>query len=69
MLTFPTLAEQALARVRESKVTLSIATVARRMGADVERSFEGETTYTFDDDTSVVTKGRGRAHVAEALLP
>lgn len=68
-LTFPTMAEQAVAEFREPGKTKSLATIAKRMGADVKKTFEGVTTYTFDDDTSVTVTGRGRAHKIETHWP
>ena len=40
-LTFPTQAEQALAEFQEAKKTVSLATIAKRRGASVEKSFKG----------------------------
>lgn len=68
-LTFPTMAEKALAEFRAAARTVSLATIAKQHGADVERSWPCEIVYTFDDDTSLRVTGRGRAHKVEVLLP
>ena len=72
MLEFPTVAEQVL-RAYEEKRIRSIAVEARRLRADVARSFwtmTGATTeYTFDDDSVLMVRGRGKSYRAEALLP
>ena len=65
---FPTLAEKALAEFRNATRTVSLATIAKRYGADVERGWQ-ETIYWFDDDTSLVVRGRGRAHQVEVRWP
>ena len=67
-LTFPTQAEQALAEFQSSRKTISLATIAKKRGAFVEKTW-GETTYVFDDDTSLVVTGRGANHKVEARLP
>ena len=67
-LTFPTIAEQALAKFRSAKKTTSLVTVAKHMKADVERRRDC-TIYTFDDDTGLIVTGRGRAHKVEVTLP
>jgi hypothetical protein len=68
-LTFPTIAEQVLAEFRASTKTVALATLAKKRGADVTRTFEGEITYTFDDDTSLVTSGHGKAYKVRTELP
>lgn len=67
-LTFPTLAEQAVAEFEAATKTVALATIARRMGADVKRTAHGW-EYTFDDDTSITVSGVGRAHKYETHLP
>ncbi len=67
-LTFPTMAEKALREFRDTTKTTSVAVVAKRMMADVERQ-RGRTVYTFDDDTRLVVTGRGRSHSIETELP
>lgn len=67
-LTFPTQAEQALAEFREASRTTSLAVICKRRGATREQ-FWDRTEYVFDDDTTLVVRGRGRAHKVEALLP
>jgi len=70
-LQFPTLAEQALDEFRTRPEGNSLATIARRFGATVERTstWPNEIIYTFDDDTSLKTTGRGKTHKVETLLP
>jgi len=68
-LTFPTIAEQVAEEFKNSDKTNSIATIAARRGASIDRTFEGVTTYTFDDDTSLTVRGRGKAHEFETHLP
>lgn len=71
-LTFPTMAEQALAEWNEKHILGGVGLIAKRHGADVERRWEGQLLiieYTFDDDTSLRTSGRGKAHRVEAMLP
>lgn len=60
-LTFPTMAEQAAAEFNNSKVTVSIATIAKRMGAAVENE-PPIRRYTFDDKSILEAVGRGRSH-------
>lgn len=67
-LSFPTLAEQALAKFRNSKKTISLVTICTEMDAQREDCYP-KTTWTFDDDTSLVVSGRGRNHTVEVLLP
>lgn len=67
-LTFPTLAEQALAEFRSATKTISLATICKRRGA--EKFFQYPVTiWTFEDDTSVEVYGSGKAHKAVARLP
>jgi hypothetical protein len=69
-LTFPTIAEQVLSEFATSTKTISIATLARRRGANISKSsFATFTIYTFDDDTSLVTKGRGKSYKVWTQLP
>lgn len=68
-LTFPTIAEQVIKEFEDSQKTTSLAVLAARRGCHTERTFEGVTTYFFDDDTSIEVKGRGAAHAYEARLP
>lgn len=67
-LTFPTMAEKALREFRHAKKTVSLAIVAKRMGADAEKQ-GNRTVYTFDDDTKLVVSGRGPSHRVETELP
>lgn len=68
-LTFPTIAEQVVAEFHSATKTTSIATLAKKRGADVEKSFDAGTTYRFDDDTSITLKGTGANHKIETHLP
>lgn len=68
-LTFPTIAEQVKTEFDERTKTVSIATLAKRRGADVFKDFEGTIVYTFDDDTTLVTRGRGPNHTIETNWP
>jgi hypothetical protein len=67
MLAFATIAEQVAAEFRDATKTASIATLAKKRRAEVERTFDGRTTYIFDDDSSLITTGR--AHNIETHLP
>lgn len=68
-LTFPTMAEQVAEEFRTATRTVSIATLARKRGAEVEKTWDSGTVYTFDDDTTLVVTGRGRAHKIETHFP
>ena len=70
-LTFPTQAEQLEAAWRAGTVR-SIARQARLAGADREMRTtpQGkELVYTFDDDTTLHTRGKGWAYRVWAELP
>lgn len=66
-LQFPTMAQQAVAAFETRKVK-SLATIAKRMGADHDRKWD-RIEYTFDDDTTLIVQGRGRAHRYWTELP
>lgn len=68
MLTFPTLAEQALTEWRAATRTIALATIARRRGAQRIRNWQS-TEWIFDDDTSLVVTGTGRNHKVVTELP
>ena len=71
-LTFPTLAEQALEAWRNAPRTIALSVVAKRHGADAQRldTFDGTTwVYTFDDDTHLVVRGKGKNHKVVSHLP
>jgi hypothetical protein len=74
-LTFPTIAEQVLAEFNSSTKTVSIATLARKRGAHVNKTHsywmanKWMIIYTFDDDTSLITRGRGKSYRVETQLP
>lgn len=67
-LTFPTQAEQVVQQFEAATKTTSLAKLAKQMGAMVEKQWD-RTIYTFDDDTSIEVKGRGRSHQYETQLP
>lgn len=67
-LAFPTMAEQALEEFRSATKTVSLAAIAKRRGADQVHHWD-HIEYVFDDDTSIQTRGRGRSHKIEVLLP
>jgi hypothetical protein len=70
-LTFPTQAEQLEAAYKAGTVR-SIARQAKLLGADreVRSTVEGkEIIYTFDDDTTLHTRGHGWAYRVWAELP
>lgn len=67
-LKFPTQAETCLAKFRAAKTTVSLATLARKAGAEVSYTYP-RTIYTFDDDTTLVVTGRGKQHRAETFHP
>ena len=69
MLAFPTQAEQCKTAFLSATKTTSVATIAARMKASREKSWTGAITYTFDDDTTLVTTGAGRAHTITCHLP
>lgn len=68
-LTFPTLAERALAEFHSSKRKTSISDIARRYHAQRTFTWPSTITYTFDDDTSIITSGRGRTYTIRTELP
>lgn len=67
-LTFPTMAEQALEKFQSSSKTISLSTIAKEMGAETYWHWR-YIEHVFDDDTSLIVKGRGRAHKVEVKLP
>jgi hypothetical protein len=67
-LTFPTIAEQVKAEFQAATKTTSIATLAAKRGADKRKLWDG-IEYTFDDDTKLITRGRGSNHTIETELP
>ena len=68
MLTFPTMAEQAVKQWEEATCTISLTVICERMGAERHFSYP-YISYTFDDDTSLQIYGRGKAHRVETYLP
>lgn len=67
-LKFPTMAEQVAEEFRSATKTVSLATIAKRYGAEQVHHWN-YIEYIFDDDTSIKTRGRGRSHRVEVLLP
>lgn len=67
-LTFPTLAEQAADEFRNATETISVVTIAKRMGAASEND-RNVRRYIFPDDTSLEVIGRGKTHKIETFLP
>lgn len=67
-LKFPTLAEQVAAEFRAATETISIATLAKRKGATVEKTWTA-TLYVFEDDTILSVTGRGKNHKITTHLP
>lgn len=72
-LTFPTIAQQVLAERVAGKTTKdrSIARLARkRKNVQIVKSFTGgRIEYVFDDDTAIITHGRGKSYRIEERLP
>ena len=71
-LTFPTQAEQAVERFRNSKVTISLVTICAEMAATRQvyyRFGRRHIEYYFDDDSSLVITGQGKNHKVETFLP
>ena len=68
MLTFPTQAEQAVARYAQRTKTLAFHRVAKEFDAFRDRS-EAVPTWCFPDGTTVTCEGHGRAYRVEAHLP
>lgn len=66
-LSFPTLAEQAANEFHNSKVTISVPSIAKRMGATISKAYPRR--YFFDDDSSLQVTGRGANHKIETFLP
>jgi hypothetical protein len=67
-LSFPTYAEQCLAAWRAHPTTIALREIARRYRAT--KTKRGNVTeYSFDDDTRLEVRGKGRSHKVEALLP
>ena len=69
-LTFPTMAEKAIADWRALTHTTPFERVAKAAGAFREaQGYTTEITWVFDDDTTVTCSGHGRAYKIEAHLP
>jgi hypothetical protein len=70
-LTFPTQAEQAVTAY-ETKTVKSITQAATRAGADKEVTypeFKKQIRWIFDDDSSIVVTGHGKAYRYYTELP
>lgn len=69
-LTFPTMAERAI-QAFHTRQYPSLAKACHAMGASTEKVWGARVAieWTFEDDTTVRSTGRGRAHQYEALLP
>lgn len=67
-LTFPTMAEKIEAAFRNATKAVSVATLAKKAGAEVVKGWQN-TTYWFDDDTRLVVTGSGRNHKITTELP
>lgn len=67
MLTFPTQAERAI-QAFCSRQFKSLAVACHKLGGSRETLWDC-VEYTFDDDTTVRIRGRGRTHSFEAILP
>jgi hypothetical protein len=69
-LTFPTIAEQVLTEFNSSTKTIALSTLARRRKAEITRSFfSSAIIYIFDDDSSLITTGRGKSYKVSTQLP
>ncbi len=67
MLTFPTLAEQAISQFQSSTKTVSFSAICPELGG--EKVSDHPIIWHFPDDTTLVITGRGASHRFEALLP
>lgn len=68
-LTFPTQAEQCVNEWRAIKDrTVSLATMARKRGAEFNQMWDHK-AFTFDDDTTIEIRGTGRNHQVTTQLP
>ena len=71
-LKFPTMAQACYDAWLAAPRTISLAVIACRHGATCERTtdFDGVLwTYSFDDDTSLSVRGKGKSHKVEVQLP
>lgn len=71
-LSFPTIAEQAVAEWKACTRTTSFETVAKRHGSEKQifHDFGGkQIKWYFDDDSRATARGRGRSYKLEAHLP
>lgn len=71
-LTFPTMAEKALADWKAQTRTISLTIICERHGGQRETHWGSngkEIFYVFDDDTVLSIRGTGANHKVETLLP
>ena len=71
-LSHPTLAEQVVAAKKAATKTVSVVKIARKLGGVATHRWDARgltITYTFDDDSSLTVRGRGKYHQMEAHLP
>ena len=66
-LKHPTLADVAFERIRAREGPAH--RICGFMGATVERPPGTAIHYTFDDDTTLVVRGRGRSQSFEVMMP
>ena len=71
MLQYPTMAERFVARARAQHCSLYKLSRTAAVRATIEREhiWPSIVQYTFDDDSSIRTRGHGRAYHIETLLP
>ena len=72
MLTFPTQAEQCAQAFREATKSISLSTIARRMGAqraDKTGWAPRVRVFVFDDDTTLEASGTGASLRIETFYP
>jgi hypothetical protein len=67
-LTFPTQAEQCAEEFRTQTKTISLTTIAKRMGA-MRADEPGKRIYVFEDGTTLEATGTGRALKFETFHP
>lgn len=68
MLQHPCMAQIALNKFRAAEKTTSLSKICREMGAEYKKAWEG-IEWTFDDDTQLFVKGRGKSHQVTVEFP
>jgi len=68
MLTFPTIAEQVLAKFNLKTKTVSLSTLALQRGAFREYDYP-KRIFTFDDDSRLIATGTGKQLKTWTELP